>query len=200
MTDAGPLAHANGLNGFGLIDEVVPGLAGGVYDGVVVVEDSVGEPVLSEVLPDVLDGVQFWRTRRQEDQRHVFRDGELLGRVPTSAIEQQDSVSAALDAPADLIDVELHSKGIGIGQRQAGTFTLCRADGAEQIDVLIALICGLPWPGPTLCPEPGNPVLLAYARLVLEPDLDRLALGKVADMSLQRLGEVFLNVAIVAAS
>jgi hypothetical protein len=120
--------------------------------------------------------------------------------VPTGAIEPQDGVSTAPDAPADLIDVELHGEGIGIGQRQAGTFTLCRADGAEQIDVLIALICGLPWPGPTLCPEPDNPVILAYARLVLEPDLDRLPLGKVADMSLQRPGEVFLNAAIVAAS
>lgn len=119
--------------------------------------------------------------------------------MPPGAIEQQDGVSTALDAPTDLIDVELHGEGIGIGQRQAGTFTLCRADGAEQIDVLIALICRLPWPGPTLCPEPDNPVLLADARLVLEPDLDRLALGKVADMNLQRPREVFLNAAIVAA-
>ena len=195
-----PFAHADGRDGFGLVDWVVPGLAVGIDDGVVVVEDAVGEAVLSEVLPDVLDGVQFWRAGRQEDQRHVFRDDELFRSVPTGAIEQQDGVSTALDVPADLIDVEMHGEGIGIGQRQAGAFSLCRADGAEQIDVPIALIRRLPWPGSTLCPEPDNPVLLADARLVLEPDLDRLALGKVADMSLQRLGEVFLNAAIVAAS
>lgn len=195
-----PFSHADGRDGFRLFDEVVPGLAGGVDDGVVGVEDAVGEPVLSEVLPDVLDRVQFGRARGQEDQRHVFRDDELFRSVPTGAIEQQDGVSTALDVPADLIDVKLHGEGIGIGQRQASTFTLCRADGAEQIDVLIALICRLPWPGSTLCPEPNNPVLLAYARLVLEPDFDRLALGKVADMSLQRPREVFLNAAIVAAS
>ena len=54
-----PFAHADGRDGFGLIDWVVPGLAVGIDDGVVVVEDAVGEPVLSEVLPDVLDGVKF---------------------------------------------------------------------------------------------------------------------------------------------
>lgn len=109
-------------------------------------------------------------------------------------------MGAALDVSADLVDVELHGEGVGIGQRQAGTFTLCRADGAEEIDVLVALICRLPWPGSSLCPEPDNPVLLADARLVLKPDLDRLAPRKVADVSLQRPWEVFLNAAIVSAS
>ena len=41
----------------GLIDELVPGLATGLNDGVVIFEDAVREPVLSEVLPDVLDRV-----------------------------------------------------------------------------------------------------------------------------------------------
>jgi hypothetical protein len=41
LTDMRPVAHADGLDGFGLIDEVVPGLAGGVDDGVVGVEDAV---------------------------------------------------------------------------------------------------------------------------------------------------------------
>lgn len=41
----------------GLVDEVVPGFAGGVDDGVVGVEEAVGEPVLPEVLPDVFDRV-----------------------------------------------------------------------------------------------------------------------------------------------
>ena len=42
-------------------------------------------------------------------------------------------------------------------------------------------------------PLPHQAVLLADAGLVLKPDLDGLALGQMADMSLQGRGEVFLN-------
>ena len=54
-----PIPYADGHDGFGLCDEPVPGVAAGVEDGVVVIEDAVREPVLSEVLPDVLDRVQL---------------------------------------------------------------------------------------------------------------------------------------------
>ena len=42
----------------------VPGEAGDVDDGVVVVEDLVGEIVVAEVLPDVLDRIELGRVRR----------------------------------------------------------------------------------------------------------------------------------------
>src|SRR5215207_6615749 len=40
------------------------------------VKDAVGEPVLAQVLPDVLDGVELWGARRQEDHGDVPRDRE----------------------------------------------------------------------------------------------------------------------------
>ena len=52
-----PFSRSDGHDCFGLIDELVPGLATGLNDGVVIFEDAVREPVLSEVLPDVLDRV-----------------------------------------------------------------------------------------------------------------------------------------------
>ena len=74
-----------------------------------------------------------------------------------------------------------------------------RADGAEQIGALVALIGRLPGPRAAPGPLPDEAVLLADPGLVLEPDLDRLALGKVGEVGLQRGGEVFLNAAIVSA-
>jgi succinyl-CoA:acetate CoA-transferase len=41
LTDMGPFAHPDGCDGFGLIDEAVPCVAGGVDDVVVAVEDAV---------------------------------------------------------------------------------------------------------------------------------------------------------------
>ena len=52
-----PLSRSDGHDCLGLIDELVPGLATGLNDGVVIFKDAVREPVLSEVLPDVLDRV-----------------------------------------------------------------------------------------------------------------------------------------------
>ena len=52
-----PLSRSDGHACLGLIDELVPDLATGLNDGVVIFEDAVREPVLSEVLPDVLDRV-----------------------------------------------------------------------------------------------------------------------------------------------
>ena len=52
-----PFSRSDGHDCFGLIDELVPGLATGLNDGVVIFEDAVREPVLSEVLADVLDRV-----------------------------------------------------------------------------------------------------------------------------------------------
>ncbi|MET4702529.1 hypothetical protein ABIE65_005593, partial [Constrictibacter sp. MBR-5] len=40
-------------------DELVPSVAAWVENGVVVLEDAVGEPVLPKILPDVLDRVEF---------------------------------------------------------------------------------------------------------------------------------------------
>ena len=56
-TFVGPLSRSDGHDCFGLVHELVPGLAPGLNDGVVIFEDAVREPVLSAVLPDVLDRV-----------------------------------------------------------------------------------------------------------------------------------------------
>ncbi len=54
-----PIAHTDGHDSPGLIDELVPGVAAMVDDVAVGFEDAVGEPVLAHELPDVFDRVQF---------------------------------------------------------------------------------------------------------------------------------------------
>ena len=102
----------------GLGDELSPGLAGGVDDGVEGFEDAVGEPIGAQVLPDVFDRVQFGRARRQEDRGDVFGHVELGGGVPSGAVEQQHGVRALGDVARDFVEVELHRFGVGIGQRE----------------------------------------------------------------------------------
>ena len=83
---------------------------------------------------------------------------------------------------------------------EGGTDAACRADGAEEVGALIALVGGLARSRPTPGPLADEPVLLADAGFILEPDLDRLAFGDVGHVRPQRDGEVCLKAATVPAS
>ena len=120
--------------------------------------------------------------------------------MPTGAVEQQHGMGAPGDVPADLIKMELHGVSIGIGQSEPGRLAARRADGPEQIGILVALVGGLPRSGAAPGPLPDNAVLLPDTGLVLLPNLNRLALGQVPHVRAQRAREVFLNAAITSAS
>jgi len=185
---------------FRLGDELSPCVAGRVDDGVVVLEDGVGEPVLAEILPDVLDRVQLGRSRRQEDRRDVFWRVELACRMPSGAIEQQDGVGALSDITGDLVEVKLHHVGVRVGQSESRSDTASRTDRAKQISVVVALVGWLCGPRSAPGPLAHEAVLLADPGLVLEPDFDRRRLGDAFEMSLQRAWEVFLNASTIRSS
>ncbi len=104
------------------------------------------------------------------------------------------------DRAGYLLEVKLHGIGVSEGQRQARADAAHRADGAKQIGALVALIGGLRGPGSAPRPLADAAVLLADARLVLEPDLDAFAVGYAAEMRREDAGEVFLKAAMVSPS
>jgi len=104
------------------------------------------------------------------------------------------------DGAGYLLEVKLHGVSVGEGQRQARADAAHRADGAEEIGALVALIGGLCGPGSAPRPLADAAVLLADARLVLEPDLDGSAVRYAAEMRRKEAGEVFLNAAMVSPS
>ena len=57
--DVCPFSHSDRCDCFGLSDQSAPGIAAGVEYGAVCWEHAVGQPVLAQVLPDVLDRVEF---------------------------------------------------------------------------------------------------------------------------------------------
>jgi hypothetical protein len=155
------------------------------------VEDAVGEPVRSEVLPDVLDRVELRGARRQEDRRCVFGHVEVAGRGPSGAIEQQHGVGALVDMARDFIEVELHRLGVGVGHGKRRSDAAGWADGAEQVGVVVALVSGLARPGSAFGPLPDLAVLFADAGLVLKPDFDRRRLRQAVEMGAQRAEKFF---------
>ena len=121
----------------------------------------------AQILPDVLDRVQFGSARRQEDRRDVFGQVEVARRVPSGAVEQQHGVRALGDMARDFVEVKLHRLGVGVGQRERGSDASGGTDGAEQIGVFVALIGGLTGPRSSPGPLADQAVLLADAGFVL---------------------------------
>src|SRR5271167_2776322 len=101
------------------------------------------------------------------------------------------------DVTRDFVEVELHHGSVGVGQREGRADAAGRADRAEQIGVVVALVGGLARTRPAPGPLPNLAVLLADTGLVFKPDFDRRRLRQSVDMSLQRAREVFLKASTV---
>ena len=186
--------------GVWLCDEAVPGVAGGVDDVVVGVEDAVGEPVRAQILPDIFDRVQFRGAGGQEDQGDVCGYDELGCGVPSGAVEQQNRMRAPGHRSGDLVEMGLHGVGVGEGHGEGCADAPCRADRSKEIGAFVALVGGLARPRSAPGPLPDKAVLLADAGLILEPEFDRPALRDMGEMGLQRHREVFLNASITRSS
>lgn len=106
-------------------------------------------------------------------------------------VEQQYGMRAPDDVCGYLFEVKLHGLGIGEGKRQARARAARRTDGPEEIGAFVALVGGLVRPRSSSRPLPDKAVLLANPRLVLEPDLDRLAPGYPGEVRCERAAEFF---------
>lgn len=166
-----PLATADGDDFPRLVDEVVPGMAAQGDDLVVGLEDTVGEPVLADELPDVFDRVEFRRAGRQGQDGDVVRHGQLVGGVPSRLIEHEEGVGSRPHLGCDLIQMPLHGQGVAARQDQGGTDAALGADGAEDVDGLGALVMGSRGACSPLGPPAGDLVFLPDPGLVLQPDL-----------------------------
>lgn len=96
-------------------------------------EDAVREPVVTHELPDVFDWVELRALWRQRNECDVAWNDKALGHVPTRLVDDQDGMGTGRDGCSDLRKVQVHRRGIAIGQYQTRALALLRADGTENI-------------------------------------------------------------------
>lgn len=166
-----------------------------VDDVVVVGEDAVGERVVAHELPDVLDGVQFGRVGRQEEQRDILRDDELGRGVPAGAVQNEDGMGAGIDCRRDLGQMLVHRAGVAVGQHEARALALLWTDRPEDVGPHRALVLGCRRPRAATGPAPGDLILLPYASFVGPPELDLCSLREFGLDGCQFGGKVFLKAA-----
>jgi hypothetical protein len=126
--------------------------------------------VLAQELPDVLDGVQLGRIGRQLEQTDIAWDAQLFARLmPSGSIEEQDGVTALRHLAADLLEMQVHRLGVGIGHDQGRADVTTRTDSAEYVGPFVALIARGGWSAAALGPDAGQRALLANAGFILPP-------------------------------
>ena len=133
LTCASPRSEADGHDLPRLVGQVVPGLARGLDDGFIGVEDTIGEPVLAEVLPDIFGGIELRGLGWQRHEGDVLRDAEFGSGVPCGLVEQHDGMGVWGNGPADFLEMQVHGFSIGARHDQRRALTALGADGAEEI-------------------------------------------------------------------
>jgi len=163
-------------------------------------EDSVRQPVLPHELPDIFLGIEFWRARRQGQERQIVGNLEIFGAMPAGLVEDQDRVSATHDPGSDLIEMKLHGLGVAERENEGGAGSVFGAYRTEQIGRLSALIMRGSGARARSRPTISELVLLANPHLVLEPDLYWGAGRELGTDFRHAYGKVFLNASMASGS
>jgi hypothetical protein len=172
-----------------------------IDDVVAAVEDQVGEPIVPNILPDVLLAVQLRTFSRQWDDGDVGRDVEASRKVPSRLVRQHGRMPAGRDFGGDGCEMQIHGVGVAPGEDEAGGPSGSGADGAEDVGGAGALIAWRRGPAAAPGPAAGDLVLLADTCLIGEPDFDIVfADFLLACDRIQCLWEVFLNCSMAPAA
>jgi hypothetical protein len=94
---------------------------------------------------------------------------------------------------AELIEHRLHGGGAHHGQDQGDAGITRRADGAEQVDRLVAQVAHPARAHALLVPPSADAAGLADPHFIQEPDLEPFGFGMVAGERGDQRGEFFLK-------
>ena len=194
----GPLSHSDRHDEPRAFDQFVPIETAMIEDVFIVGEDSVGEPIVAHILPDVLDWIELGRLGRQGDERDVFGHGQLRGDMPPGLIDEQNGVRAGRDGKRDLLEMQCHSLCVAGWEDETGRLTERGTDRAEDIGRGRSLILRGERSRAAFCPASRDLVLLTDAAFVLEPELEWFAAGRCDRR--QDVRDFFLKAATAASS
>lgn len=153
-----------------MCDEAVPCVAAGIDDIVVIIEYSVSEEILAQVLPDIFDGIEFGAIGRQMKDADGIGDLQFSAcLVPSGPVENENGMASGLDLGGDFGQMLIHGLCVGAGHDKGGPDIACGADSTEDIGPGIACVLQLAGPAALVGPGVGECSLLPDAGLILPP-------------------------------
>ncbi len=176
----------------------IPGVLTSVQDILVAVQDKVREEVVFQILPWFFSGVEFGGSRRDFDQRDVFRDAQIAADMPSGTVDQHGGMHMGRQLRSNFIEMHLHHAGVDGGQNQANGGIACGAECAEDVGVLVTRIDGRTQANSLAPPATRTRSFLAYSAFILTPDLNRFV-GMLRLDFFDDFGEFFLNASIASA-
>ena len=81
---------------------------------VVIIVDPVRPVVTAEIVPQVLDGIEFRRVRWQRDDRDVRWNLQVFGTVEAGLVPDQNDMDAGVQFVGELFEEHIHHAGVDI--------------------------------------------------------------------------------------
>ena len=128
-----------------------------------ILEHTIREAILFQVLDNVFHWIQFWTVRWQNQESYVFGDLKLFTFVPASTVENQNAVVFWLYRSTG--EMFVHGCCVGVANCEH-PFCTC---GSEKVDVTVAVVASDPRAAVLARPQPCQHSLLANSTFVLEP-------------------------------
>jgi hypothetical protein len=174
----------------GLGEEASPRGAGGIDDGVVVIEQAEREETLLEIEPQALDRIEFGAAGRQRQQRDVVGHRQVVGDVPSGLIGEHGHVLVIRDRLREPIEELLHRLGVGTRHHQGEGVIGAGLDGGEDVGEGEAPVAQTRQTLAAPLPDMTDTAHLTDARLVLEQQPDALAFMCIGNLR-ERLRDSF---------
>lgn len=144
----------------------------------------------AEVVPQILDAVEFWGVRRQRDQRDVGGHLQIVSAMEAGSVPDQGRVDVVSQSAGELVEELIDDRRVQDGRENRLGLTGLRTRGPDNPDVFIfGLAYGgrpRPSPSPPTCQCP----LLTEAALILEEG-DDLPVGMLGLKAGQLVGDFF---------
>lgn len=164
-----------------------------IFDVVEFPKGKVWEPFFADLLPEVLDGIEFRTVGWQAYEPHVVGHLEICSLVPAGAVEHHEDEFVSM-TPGDLIEKDGHCLRVDDRQNQGIQSSIVRTEGCEGVGVFAHEVSADDGPNAWGRPASVRIVDAAEAGFVLEHEPNgSAALGLSDHFFFDDLGEFFLN-------
>lgn len=167
-------------------------MCGRLHQGFVIGICAVGPVVTSQVVPQILNGIELRRIGWQLHERDIGGNLQCFGRVEACLVPDHHGVHTRSELLCELGEELIDDMGVQVGSEQSNALSTLRTDAREHVKVVVLRLPHRPGTRAGFGPHAGQRALLSEARFVLEPNLHAL-LGMVRADGLDLCHDVFLK-------